>query len=88
MAQCWGHNRLKKSDFTRRLPALTDRLPTLFATCSQVLKDLHTEAGYVIAPFPVAVCQNIRISHCKLLTGKAYWGRSASKQQWFYGFKV
>ena len=51
----------------------------LFATCGQVLKDLHTEARYVIDSFPVAVCQNIRIPRCKLLT---------SKRQWFYGFKV
>lgn len=60
----------------------------LFATCGQVLKELHTEARYVMDSFPVAVCHNIRISRCKLLSGKAYRGRSASKRQWVYGFKV
>ena len=88
MEQHWGQNRLDKSGFTRRLHALTETLLGLFATCGQVLKDLHTEARYVIDSFPVAVCQNIRIPRCKLLTGKAYRGRSASKRQWFYGFKV
>lgn len=67
--------------------ALTDTLLALFATCGQVLKDLHTEARYVSDSFPVAVGQNSRIPRCKLLTGKAYRGRSASKRQWFYGFK-
>ena len=67
---------------------MTDTLLGLFAICGQVLKELHTEARYVIDSFLVAVCQNIRIPRCKLLTGKAYRGRSASKRQWFYGFKV
>ncbi len=88
MEQHWGQNRLDKSGFTRQLHALTDTLLGLFATCGHVLKELHTEARYVIDSFPVAVCQNIRIPRCKLLTGKAYRGRSASKRQWFYGFKV
>lgn len=88
MEQHWGQNRLDKSGFTRRLHTLTDTLLALFATCGQVLKELHTEARYVIDSFPVAVCQNVRIPRCKLLTGKAYRGRSASKRQWFYGFKV
>ena len=88
MEQHWGQNRLDKSGFTRRLRALTDTLLALFATCGQVLKDLHTDARYVIDSFPVAVCQNSRIPRCKLLHGKAYHGRSASKRQWFYGFKV
>ncbi len=88
MEQHWRQSKLDKSGFTRQLHALTATLLALFATCGQVLKDLHTQARYVIDSFPVAVCQNIRIPRCKLLTGKAYRGRSASKRQWFYGFKV
>lgn len=88
MKQHWGQNRLDKSGFTRQLHTLTDTLLGLSATCGQVLKDLHTEARYVMDSFPVAVCQNIRIPRCKLLTGTAYRGRLASKRQGFYGFKV
>jgi len=88
MEQHWGQNRLDKSGFTRPVHALTDPLLGLFATCGQVLKERHTEARYVIDSFPVAVCQNVRIPRCNLLTGKAYRGRSASKRQWFYGFQV
>jgi hypothetical protein len=88
MEQHWGQNQLDKSGFTRRLHALTDTLLALFALVGEVLKHLHTEARYVLDSFPVAVCHNTRIPRCKLLTGKAYHGRCASKRSWFYGLKV
>lgn len=88
MEQHWGQNRLDKSGFTRRLHALTDTLLALFALVGEVLKQLHTEARYVLDSFPVAVCHNTRIPRCRLLTGKAYHGRCASKRSWFYGLKV
>ncbi len=88
MEQHWRQNRLDKSGFTRRLHALTDTLLALFALVGDVLKHLHTEARYVLDSFPVAVCHNTRIPRCKLLTGKAYHGRCASKRSWFYGRKV
>ncbi len=88
MEQHWGQNRLDKSGFTRRLHALTDTLLSLFATFGDLLKHLHLEARYVLDSFPVAVCHNTRIPRCKLLTGKAYHGRCASKRSWFYGLKV
>lgn len=88
MEQHWGQNRLDKSGFTRRLHALNDTLLALFATVGDLLKHLHDEARYVLDSFPVAVCHNTRIPRCKLLTGKAYHGRCASKRSWFYGLKV
>ncbi len=63
MAQHWGQNRLDKSGFTRRLHVLTDTLLALFATMGEVLKNLHTEARYVLASFPVAVCHKMRQKH-------------------------
>lgn len=88
MAQHWGQNWLDKSGFTRRLHALTDMLLAHFARVGEVLKHLHPEARYVLDSFPVAVCHNTRIPRCKLLMGKAYHGRCASKRSWFYGLKV
>lgn len=88
MEQHWGQNRLDKSGFTRRLHALADTLHTLFATVGDALKQVHDEGRYVLDSFPVAVCHNTRIPRCKLLTGKAYHGRCASKRSWFYGLKV
>lgn len=80
MEQHWGQNKLDKSGFTRLLHHLTDTLLALFATCGHVLKERHTEARYVIDSFLVAVRQHIRIPRCKLLIGKVYRGRSASKR--------
>lgn len=88
MEQRWGQNKLDKSGFTRQLHALTDTLLALFATCGHVLKQLNTEARYIIDSFPVAVCHTTRIPRCKLLTGKACHGRCASKRSWFYGLQV
>jgi Transposase DDE domain len=36
----------------------------------------------------VAVCYNIRIKNCRLLTGEDFRGKSTSKREYFYGFKV
>ena len=88
MEQHWGQNRLDKSGFIRRLHVLTDTLHALFALVGDWLKHRHTEGRYVLDSFPVAVCHNTRIPRCKLLTGKAYHGRCASKRSWFYGLKV
>jgi len=88
MEQHWGQNRLDKSGFTRRLHTLADTLLALFALVGDLVKNLHTEARYVLDSFPVAVCHNTRIPRCKLLTGKAYHGRCASKRSWFYGLRV
>ena len=87
MEQHWGQKRLDKSGFNRQLHALADPLAGLFAPFGTLLNNLHAEARYVIDSFPVAVCHNTRIPRCKLLTGKAYHGRCASKRCWFYGFK-
>lgn len=84
----WGQRPLHKSGFSRHLDRLRDVLDELFATFGQRAKHLHTEARYVLDSFPVPVCHNTRIGRSKLLRGKAYHGRCASKRSWFYGVKV
>jgi hypothetical protein len=88
MQQHWGMKALDKSGFTRQLHRLHDTLNTLFFALGQHLKSFPTEARYVIDSFPVAVCDNVRISRCRLLEGEAYRGYSASKRRYFYGVKV
>lgn len=88
MQQHWGMKPLDKSGFTRHLHRLHDTLKTLFLALGQQLKQLNTQARYVIDSFPVAVCDNVRIKRCRLLTGEAYRGYSASKRRYFYGVKV
>ena len=61
---------------------------SLFPALGQSLKELNCSSKYLIDSFPVAVCRNVRINRCKLLTNEAYRGYNASKREYFYGFKV
>ena len=60
---------LDKSRYSRRLHRLEPLLCSLFFQLGQYLKDISGAGSYVIDSFPVAVCDNIRISRSKLLTG-------------------
>ena len=79
---------LDKSIFSRRLHRLEGLLFAMFHQLGHYLKDVSCERDYVIASFPVAVCDNIRISNCKLLTGEQWRGYTASMRRYFYGVKV
>lgn len=83
-----GMAKIDKSTFNRHLHRLAETLTSIFLALGQTLKQLNTDSRYLIDSFPVAVCQNIRISRCKLLQHEAYRGYNASKRAYFYGFKV
>ena len=88
MKQVHGCNLTDKSNFNRHLHRLADVLTNIFFSLGQLIKQLNTEAQYIIDSFPVSVCKNIRINRCKLLKNKAYRGYNHSKREYFYGFKV
>ena len=52
------------------------------------MKTIAGGSDYVIDSFPVAVCDNIRISRSKLLQGKQWRGKQCSMRRYFYGIKV
>lgn len=79
---------LDKSRFCRRLHGLTELLCSLFFQLGQHLKQMSGASDYVVDSFPVAVCDNIRISRCKLLKGKQWRGKQVSMRRYFYGVKV
>jgi len=81
-------NHLDKSQFNRRLLRLQAPLWAIFRAVGQTLKELNTEARYLIDSFPVVVCDNIRIRGCRLFQQEAHRGYSASKRRYFYGFRV
>jgi len=78
----------QKSGFTKRLHGLSDLLLMLFQTVGHVIKGLNCNQRYILDSYPVAVCQNIRISRSKLLRGEQYRGWIASKRQYFYGIRL
>lgn len=80
---------LSKSQFNRRLHAINaDIWHMIFAILAQVFKDTNQTHEYAADSFPVAVCDNIRISRSKIYKGKVYRGKIASKRRFFYGIKV
>jgi Transposase DDE domain len=79
---------LCKSRFCRRLHRLSDLLVEMFFWMGQYLKDMAGASDYVLDSFPVAACDNMRISRSKVLKGEAFRGRHASMRRYFYGVRV
>jgi len=79
---------LSKSRFNRRLHGVSDLLADMFYQFGHALKAIAGASDYRIDSFPVAVCDNMRISRCKLLKGKQWRGKQASMRRYFYGVKV
>lgn len=81
-------NMLDKSRFNRRLHALAELIYSLFMQIGYYFKYISCQMSYVLDSFPVAVCDNIRISNCKLLQGRQWRGKQSSMRRYFYGVKV
>jgi hypothetical protein len=79
---------LEKSAFNRRLHRLATTLSALFYYLADFFKALNLSSEYLIDSFPVAVCDNIRISRSRLVKGEQYRGKIASKRRYFFGFRV
>ena len=79
---------LWRSRFSRRLSRLMDLIYRLFHQLGSVLKDLHWESRYLLDSFPVAVCDNIRIPRCRIVSDELYRGCISSKRRFFYGVRV
>lgn len=64
-------NMLEKSRFNRRLHKIGSLLYGLFEIVSGYFKEFCCEMHYIIDSFPVAVCNNMRISNCKIVKTKS-----------------
>jgi hypothetical protein len=81
-------NMLEESRFNRRLHKIGSLLYELFEMVSSYFKDFCCEMHYIIDSFPVAVCNNMRITNCKILKEEKYRGYTASMRSYFFGVKV
>ena len=79
---------LSRSRLNRRLHAVADLAHTLFHQLGAVLKEASTSVKYLLDSFPVAVCDNIRISRSRLVRGEQFRGRAAAHRRYFYGVRV
>ncbi len=74
---------LDKSRFNRRLHELSELLFSLFYQVGDHVKAMTGAGDYVIDSFPVAVCDNIRISRSRIIKGKQWRGKQASMRRYF-----
>ncbi len=79
---------LSRLRFSRRVNRLADLIYRLFHQLGAVLKQLHWESRYLLDSFPVAVCDNIRIGRCRIVSDEQYRGKMPSKRRYFYGVRV
>ena len=79
---------LSKSRLNRRIHALEASFVALFHDLAESRKQETSGSEYVIDSFPIPVCDNIRISRCKLYRKEMYRGYTASKKRYFYGLKA
>ena len=81
-------NMLGHSRYNRRLHRIPHLFQILFEYFAEISKSNNPNGIYAIDTYPVAVCDNIRISRCRLYQGKEWRGKIASKRRHFYGLKV
>ena len=79
---------LHKSRYCRRLHAISGLIVDLFHQVGMGLKQASTTPEYLLDSFPVALCDNIRISRCRLVHSEDYRGYIAAKKRYFYGVRV
>jgi hypothetical protein len=81
-------NMLSKSRFNRRLHRIAALFLTLFLRLGETWKNLNENSVYVIDSYPIAVCDNYRISRSKIYQGEEWRGYIASKKRFFYGLRI
>lgn len=79
---------LSKSRYCRRLHRVADLVVSLFYGLGTRLKAVCGAESYQLDSFPVAFCDNMRISNRRLLRQKDFVGRTASMHRYFCGVRV
>lgn len=82
-------NMLSKSRLNRRIHAIDSSVwQVAFYAISEALQKQDSTNEYLIDSMPIPVCHPIRSYRCKLLSGKQYIGKCASKKMFYYGLKI
>jgi len=82
-------SKISRGQFSRRLNSLDESVfEQMSYALSEHFKRENVEQKYNIDSAPIVICQNERISRCKLVSGKEYLGYSATKNSYFYGLRL
>jgi len=79
---------IEYSRFIRRINQLEKEIEQLFLFLSEVFKQVNGLQIYSVDSFPVEICQIQREKRSKLWRDISLKGYNASKEKYFYGFKV
>ena len=79
---------VSKWRLNRRVHRVAALVHSLFHHLGMILKEMSTSTIYRLDSFPVPVCDNIRISRCRLVQDEEFRGYIASKRRYFYGVRV
>ena len=79
---------LSRSRFSRRLNRIKDHLLTLISLLGLFWQEQNEKQIYIVASFPIPVCDNYRIGRCRIYQEEPYRGYQASKKRYFYGLKL
>ena len=80
-------NMLEKSRFNRRQHALgVEFIQDIMRVIAEFFK--QTSFEYIVDSFPVAVCDNVRITRSRIYRDEVFRGYTRSKKRYFYGIKV
>ena len=80
---------LSKSQFSRRLSGIPESVwRGLTKQLAMPFHKMNSLKIYLADSFPVPVCRNIRIRHCKIYQDECFRGRVSSRKEYFYGLKV
>lgn len=79
---------LSRSRLNRRLQHVAALVNGLFHQLGLVLKEASPSTRYLLDSFPVAVCDDMRISRCRLVSDEEFRSYIASKRRYFYGARV
>jgi hypothetical protein len=79
---------IDKSRICRRLQQLSGVADDLIDFFSHYLTSVKAEKEFILDSAPIAVCDNIRIQRCRIISGEDFRGYTASFRRYFYGVKV
>ncbi len=80
--------RIDYTRFLRRLAKINEVLSTLFVFLGSLFERLNGAKIYSVDSFPVELCQITRQNRVRLWSDPSLKGYNASKERFFYGFKV
>jgi hypothetical protein len=81
-------SKICKSRLYRRIEILSLLAEKLFEVIGAFFTDVAAQKEFIIDSTPIEVCDNIRISRCKLLEGEEFRGYKPSFRRYFYGLKL